>query len=598
MASDRMTIVKYDAVVLGGGFYGTKIALALHNIGLSVAIVEPRALLSGATTVNQARVHCGLHYPRFFSTAYSAAKHYRRFITDHASVIVPNERHLYAIAQDSKTTPAEFERVAAEIGAPIVSVPIPDIFAPGMVDAVYEVNEVSFDINKITAMLRDQLRMAGIPVLPGVGKITSLDEQHVVVEVSYPHTQDPCSILDASYVFNCTYSNLDSVVKLRTKLKKEWVEVALCEAPSILRDTDITVMDGLYWSIMKYPPSGEHALTHVKYTPHNEWFSGERPGPQVRDSWFKRMQEDAMRFIPAMAETKYLHSLWTIRVVLAQNEEDDGRPILWEYAEGTPRVISILGSKFNSVYDAVDEIERGEWWTPSHKTGVMRRGRRALVGRGLVGSNLDALGRFTDRANSETPLAPGHYDQIVCAAPSSTKWEANREHEEDARQIELLKCMLDRCTTDEFVLISTVDAISCETAYASHRHDLEEWVKERFTKVRIVRLPALFGPGLKKNALFDLMHDKPLTMVNSQSTYQWYDLTRLWSDIQEMRNCDVTERNFVSPPLKVEWIIAVLCPTTEFPSGPLQSYDVTDPLGYIMTEREVKDALWRFVKES
>jgi len=75
---------------------------------------------------------------------------------------------------------------------------------------------------------------------------------------------------------------------------------------------------------------------------------------------------------------------------------------------------------------------------------------------------------------------------------------------------------------ERFVLISTVAvlagfaasseddaAFESTTAYGVNRRRLEVFVAERFPGALIVRLPALFGPGLKKNFLFDMMNPLP-----------------------------------------------------------------------------------------
>jgi len=42
-------------------------------------------------------------------------------------------------------------------------------------------------------------------------------------------------------------------------------------------------------------------------------------------------------------------------------------------------------------------------------------------------------------------------------------------------------------------------------AYGTYRLELENWVQEDFDDVLIVRLPALYGPGLRKNFIHDLI---------------------------------------------------------------------------------------------
>lgn len=62
-----------DAVIIGGGFYGSAIAvyLAKQRGFKHIVLVEREdSLLKRASHNNQARVHNGYHYPRSFTTAY------------------------------------------------------------------------------------------------------------------------------------------------------------------------------------------------------------------------------------------------------------------------------------------------------------------------------------------------------------------------------------------------------------------------------------------------------------------------------------------------------------------------------------------------
>jgi L-2-hydroxyglutarate oxidase LhgO len=79
---------RYDAIVIGGGFYGCSLALALASRFHRVAVLEQRPeLMSRASYVNQARVHNGYHYPRSFLTALRSSVNFPRFVSDRKSVV-------------------------------------------------------------------------------------------------------------------------------------------------------------------------------------------------------------------------------------------------------------------------------------------------------------------------------------------------------------------------------------------------------------------------------------------------------------------------------------------------------------------------------
>ena len=109
-----------DAVIIGGGFYGSAIAIYLAKTrGLRRVILierEPELLLR-ASYNNQARVHNGYHYPRSFTTAFRSRVNLPRFVRDWPQAVKQDFVKLYAIARrNSKVTAKQFERFCHEIG--------------------------------------------------------------------------------------------------------------------------------------------------------------------------------------------------------------------------------------------------------------------------------------------------------------------------------------------------------------------------------------------------------------------------------------------------------------------------------------------------
>jgi len=83
-----------------------------------------------------------------------------------------------------------------------------------------------------------------------------------------------------------------------------------------------------------------------------------------------------------------------------------------------------------------------------------------------------------------------------------------------------------------------------------HRRALEVFLAHRFPTL-IVRLPGLFGPGLKKNVLYDLLHNNGVDRVQPDSQFQFYGLDHLWSDVTLAMKCQIPVLHAATAPLTV-----------------------------------------------
>jgi hypothetical protein len=116
-------------------------------------------------------------------------------------------------------------------------------------------------------------------------------------------------------------------------------------------------------------------------------------------------------------------------------------------------------------------------------------------------------------------------------------------------------------------------------AYGTNRLALETWIAARNPDHLIVRLPALFGPGLKKNALFDLLHNNSVEKINPAGRFQFYPVKRLATDIATAAAADLKLVNLFTEPVAMSTIIE-----RSFPGAPVGPASTPAP-DYRLTTR-------------
>lgn len=245
-------------------------------------------------------------------------------------------------------------------------------------------------------------------------------------------------------------------------------------------------------------------------------------------------------------------------------------------------------------------------------------GQTVLVGStGFVGGNLMASHCFDAAYHSKT-VSQGfgkENDLVVYAGVPAAMYLANQDPQADLEIMRAARKNLQQLNPKKVVLISSIcvfadskgkteaDVPNAQelAAYGANRLQLEQWVREDWPDALIVRLPALYGLGLKKNFLFDLHTITPsllrpekyhelagkselvkqgysdagnqfyklngtvdemqlkaffeandfnaLAFTDSRSMYQFYDLRRLWSDIQKALELNLKVLHLATPPI-------------------------------------------------
>jgi len=365
--------IHHDAVIVGGGFYGTTIAcyLAKERGFKNIVLVEREPILLGrASYHNQARVHNGYHYPRSFTTAYRSRINLPKFLHDWPDAIKKDFTKLYAIARrNSKVTAKQFERFCREINAKLRPAdPIyRDLFESHLIEDVYLAEEYVFDANQLRLSAERELKDCGVIIRVNTNATMISIGKRNTLKIALQSDNATTEFVQCHYIFNCTYSGLNqlsgNLSGTQKKLKQEITEMVLIKAPPALQALGITVMDGPFFSMIPFPSRELHTLSHVRYTPRCNWNdkNGIDPYQKLKEyeriSCIDRMIRDVSRYMPSILDAKYIDSLFEIKTVLLKNESNDGRPILFEKDSKIHGVYSILGGKIDNIYDILEKLD-------------------------------------------------------------------------------------------------------------------------------------------------------------------------------------------------------------------------------------------------
>ena len=192
----------------------------------------------------------------------------------------------------------------------------------------------------------------------------------------------------------------------------------------------------------------------------------------------------------------------------------------------------------------------------------------ALVGyTGFVGSNLASQHHFEACFNSKNieAIRGQHFDRLVVSGMPAAKWIANGDPLGDLAILDRLWSSIALCQAREVVIVSTVDVYPTpmnvdedtriepneQQPYGLNRQLLEERAANHFPRVLAVRLPGLYGPGLKKNAVYDLLHDNETHKIPAEGSFQFYNLERIGKDIETAFGAGLSLVNFATEPVTV-----------------------------------------------
>ena len=230
----------------------------------------------------------------------------------------------------------------------------------------------------------------------------------------------------------------------------------------------------------------------------------------------------------------------------------------------------------------------------------------AIVGKGAVGSaiarSLDDLNLDYDVYDSSNieEIFDNRYDLLIYSGVNASKYHADRNPVNDKLHCLRAYDIFKNISAEEKILISTIDAsrsFEQSSAYGNNRRLLETKIfqdRELFSNSKILRLPALYGSTVKKNAWYDSVKGADLITLNDDL------LAKIDSECKKY-HLDRTNYNilsFVNPQSEFAWyhldtILRTIDRVTKSNDHVYQviSYDEEHKSGLLISHKELIERL-------
>lgn len=247
--------------------------------------------------------------------------------------------------------------------------------------------------------------------------------------------------------------------------------------------------------------------------------------------------------------------------------------------------------------------------------------RNCIIGySGFVGNKISKKNYLKINSKNIYKLKNKSFNVIYCAAPTGKKFLVNKNPIKDFKNVAKLIDILKTVECKKFILISTIDIYQNKTnninenyipfkriskSYGGNRFYLEQFIKKKFENYHIIRLPNLFGKGLEKNFIFDLIFREKI-FLNKKSIVQLFNLDKINTYIDKIVKKKIKCINLVSPPIKVLELSKLVENNSKVFSGSYYKYNITTihnkkfekKIKYIVSEAEIKKDFLNFYKKT
>jgi len=321
--------------VIGGGIFGVTAALELSKT-FSVDLYEMAGdLLSGATYANHNRHHYGFHYPRSTETVLQCQRGRVEFERVYKDALFWNFSNYYAVANDnSNTTFANYLKFCSEMNLSFEVVEPPEnLFNIKKIEGCLLVKEGVYDykiLKKITIdNLNKNLNKNYLSIRLG-SYISKLDSKGM--NENYLYVDGSNAPVHYDFVINATYARSNEFCQWINCHKREFQfnlqELAVIKIPEINK-IGLTVMDGLYPSLLPLGQSDEYLFAHAEESQLKREVSIASSGILSRvnyvESNWDEIKKVSAQYLPILERATYIRSIFVDRVVDSKKFGTDER---------------------------------------------------------------------------------------------------------------------------------------------------------------------------------------------------------------------------------------------------------------------------------
>ncbi|MEO6536935.1 MAG: FAD-dependent oxidoreductase [Candidatus Paceibacterota bacterium] len=345
----------FKIAVIGGGIFGTNIAMELSNIAGVTLFEKNTGLLQEGSYVNQMRHHLGYHYPRSNETVEEVQKSLEPFEALYEKAILRDAPTFYSIAREgSLVTSEEFKQFCKRHKLAFTKAKVPNhLLSESEIELSFKVTEPRYDLGILKGLVEKYLKAKPQLTVRKGWEVTSCSIRSDGKKTLTYKTPHGIKTEDFDIVINATYARINQFASALNfalvPIRVDHAEALIITLP--IDPICITVIDGPFATLMPTGNKNEFVLYHALESMHDRYVpeDGRIRRARMNITREKEIIEACTILFPILKDAVVVESRIVHRGVIANHEYDDRRTAdIFDHGFGCYSVLS--GKILTSVY--------------------------------------------------------------------------------------------------------------------------------------------------------------------------------------------------------------------------------------------------------